>query len=110
MGGEGLSRVMLGVWNEILVVLQHVRAIAHRRQVLDLLLKDLTCFDRPSSTGKAEDHAKDGVDRLPEPTFRFFLAMNVQSSSISMKEQTSVCGGLAGSASAAWTNQRETVL
>ena len=60
MCGEGLSRVMLGVWNEILVVLQHVRAIAHRRQVLDLLLKDLTCFDRPSSTGKAEDHAKDG--------------------------------------------------
>ncbi len=33
---------MLGVWNEILVGLQHVRAIAHRRQVLDLLPKDLT--------------------------------------------------------------------
>ena len=41
MCGEGLSRVMLGVWNEILVGLQHVRAIAHRRQVLDLLPKDL---------------------------------------------------------------------
>jgi hypothetical protein len=54
---------MLGVWNEILVGLQHVRAIAHRRQVLDLLPKDLTRFDRPSSTGKAEDLAKDGVDR-----------------------------------------------
>ena len=39
-----------------------------------------------------------------------FLAMNVQSSSISMKEQASVCGGLAGSAWAACTNQRETVL
>ena len=63
MGGEGLSRVVLGVWNEILVGLQHVRAIAHRRQVLDLLPKDLTCFDRPSSTGKAKDLAKDGVDR-----------------------------------------------
>ena len=54
---------MLGVWNEILVGLQHVRAIAHHRQVLDLLPKDLTCFDRPSSTGKAEDLAKDGVHR-----------------------------------------------
>ena len=37
---------MLGVWNEILVGLQHVRAIAHRRQVLDLLPKNLTRFDR----------------------------------------------------------------
>ena len=54
---------MLGVWNEILVGLQQVRAVAHRRQVLDLLPKDLTRFDRPSSTGKAEDLAKDGVDR-----------------------------------------------
>ena len=54
---------MLVVWNEILVGLQHVRAIAHRRQVLDLLPKDLTCFDRPSSAGKTEDLAKDGVDR-----------------------------------------------
>ena len=33
---------MLGVWNEILVGLQEVRTIAHRRQVLDLLPKDLT--------------------------------------------------------------------
>ena len=63
MRGEGLSRVVLGVWNEILVSPQHVRAIAHRRQVLDLLPKDLTRFDRPSSTGKAEDLAKDGVYR-----------------------------------------------
>ena len=54
---------MLGVWNEILVGLQHVRAIAHRRQVLDLLPKELSGFDRPSSTDKAEDLAKDGVDR-----------------------------------------------
>ena len=54
---------MLGVWNEILVGLQHVRAIAHRRQVLDLLPKDLTRFDRPSSTGKADDLAKDRVHR-----------------------------------------------
>ena len=63
MGGKGLSCVVLGLWNEILVGLQHVRAIAHRRQVLDLLPKYLTRFDRPSSTGKAEDLAKDGVDR-----------------------------------------------
>ena len=54
---------MLGVWNEILVGLQHVLAIAHRRQVLDLLPKDLTRFDRPPSTGKVEDLTKDGVYR-----------------------------------------------
>ena len=54
---------MLGVWNEILVGLQHVRAIAHHRQVLDLLPKGLTRFDRPSATDKAEDLAKDGVYR-----------------------------------------------
>ena len=38
---------MLGVWNEILVGLQKFRAIAHRRQVLDLLPKELTRSDRP---------------------------------------------------------------
>ena len=54
---------MRGVWNKILVGLQHVRIITHRRQVLDLLPKDLTRFHRPSSTGKAEDLAKDGVHR-----------------------------------------------
>ena len=54
---------MLGVWNEILAGLQHVRTIAHRRQVLDLLPKDLTRFDRPPSPGKAEDLSKDGVHR-----------------------------------------------
>ena len=54
---------MLGVWNEVLVGLQHVRAITHRRQVLDLLPKELSGFDRPSSTDKAEDLAKHGVDR-----------------------------------------------
>ena len=54
---------MLGLWDKIFVGLQHVRAIAHRRQVLDLLPMDLIRFDRPSSTGKAEDLAKDGVDR-----------------------------------------------
>ena len=51
------------MWNEILVSLQHVRPIAHHRQVLDLLPKDLTSFDRPPSTDKAEDLAKDGVYR-----------------------------------------------
>ena len=54
---------MLGVWNKIFVALQHVRAIAHRRQVLDLLPKELTGFDRPSSTVKAEDPANVGVHR-----------------------------------------------
>ena len=54
---------MLGVWNEVFVGLQHVRAIAHRRQVLDLLPKNLTRFDRPSSSDQPEDLAKDGVHR-----------------------------------------------
>ena len=54
---------MLGVLDRILVGLQHACSIAHRRQALDLLPKDLTRFDRPPSTGKAEDLAKDGVDR-----------------------------------------------
>ena len=54
---------MLGVWNEIFLGLQHIRAIAYCQQVLDLLPKDLTRFDRPSSTGKAEDLAKDAVHR-----------------------------------------------
>ena len=54
---------MLGLWDKILVGLQHFRALAQRRQVLDLLPKDLTRFDRPSSTDKAEDLAKDGVHR-----------------------------------------------
>ena len=54
---------MLDVWNEILVGLQHVRAIVHRRQVFDLLPEDLNRFDRPSSAGNAEDLAKYGVYR-----------------------------------------------
>ena len=54
---------MLGVWNEILLGLQHVCALALRGQMLDLQPKDLTRFERPSSTGKAEDLAKDGVYR-----------------------------------------------
>ena len=52
---------MLDVWDKILVRLQHVRTIAHHRQVLDLLPKDLNGFDRPSSTDIAENLAKDGV-------------------------------------------------
>ena len=54
---------MLGVWTEIFGGLQHVRAIAHRRQVFDLLPKDLTRFERPPPTDKTVDLAKDGVHR-----------------------------------------------
>ena len=54
---------MLGVWNKIFVGLQHVRAIPHRWQVLDLLPKELSGFDHPSFTDKAEDLAKAGVNR-----------------------------------------------
>ena len=54
---------MLGLWDKILVGLKRVCAIAHRPQVLDALPKELTRFDCPSSTGKAEDLAKDGVYR-----------------------------------------------
>ena len=49
---------MLGVWNEIPVGVQHVRAIVHRRQVLDLLPNDLTSFDRQGPTQKSEVFAK----------------------------------------------------
>ena len=66
--------------------------------MLDLLPKDLTGFDRPSSSDQAEYLAKYAVYRQPEPTLRFFLAMNVQNSLISGKEQASVCVGLTGSA------------
>ena len=58
---EGLIRVMLGVWGKILVGLQQVRAIAHRRQVLDLFPENYASLDRPAPTDKAEDLAKDGV-------------------------------------------------
>ena len=78
--------------------------------MLDLLPENSTSFDRPSPTDKAEDLAKDGVHRYPEPTLGLFLAMKVQSLSTSMKEQTSVCGLFAGSASAACSSQRERVL
>ena len=54
---------MLGVWDKILLGLQHVRAIVHRRKMLDLLPKEFSGFDCPFSTGKAEDLAKDGVHR-----------------------------------------------
>ena len=63
---------MLGVGDEILVGLQQVRAIAHRRQMLDLLPKGLSGFDRPPSTDKAEDLAKDGVNRYSDPAFGVF--------------------------------------
>jgi hypothetical protein len=36
------------------------------------LFKDLTCFDRPSFTDKAEYLAKDRVHRLPEPNLGLF--------------------------------------
>ena len=45
---------MLGVCNEILAGLQHVRDITHRWWVLDLFLKNPTGFDWPFPTGKAD--------------------------------------------------------
>ena len=53
MGGKGLALIMLGLGDEILIGLQQVCAIAHRRQMLDLLPENSTGFDRPSSTDKA---------------------------------------------------------
>ena len=52
---------MLGVWVKILVDLQHVCPIAHRRQVLDLFPENYASLDRPAPTDKAEDLSKDGV-------------------------------------------------
>ena len=50
---------MLDVWDKILVKLQQVRAIAHRRQVLDLFPENYASLDRPAPTDKAEDLTKD---------------------------------------------------
>ena len=96
MFGEDLSRVMLGVWNEILVDLQHVCAIDHRRQVLDLLPEDLTRFDRPFFRRQSRGPCQRWSLPLARANIEFFLAMKVQSSSILMKEQASVCGEFAG--------------
>ena len=63
MCGEGLSRLVLGVWNEILVGLQYVCAIAHRQQVLDLITEISDGSDRPSPSNKAKDFTKDGIHR-----------------------------------------------
>ena len=52
---------MLGVWGKILVGLQYVRPIAHRRQVLNLFPENYASLNRPAPTDKAEDLAKDGV-------------------------------------------------
>ena len=52
---------MLDVWDKILVKLQQVRAIAHRRQVLDLFPENYASLDRPAPTDKAEELSKDGV-------------------------------------------------
>ena len=63
MCGEGLF--LRNTWrgDKIVIGLQHVGAIAHRRQVLDLLTKSSISFDRPSATGKAEDLANDRFHR-----------------------------------------------
>ena len=63
---------MFGVWDEILVVLQQVRAVAQHLQRLDLLPKGHSGFDRPPTTKKAEDLAKDGVNRYSDPAFGVF--------------------------------------
>ena len=101
---------MLGIWDKILVGLETVRAVVHLRKVLDLLDENSAGFDCPAPTGKADDLAKDGVNRYSDPAFGIFLAMKVQSSSTPMKEPACVSGRLSGSFSAASTNQRETSL
>ena len=91
--------VVLVVWNEIPVGLQQVRTIAHRRQVLDLLPKDLTRFDRPSSTEQSQGPCQRWSRPLARANIEIFLAM---------KEQTGLWWAL--ECLGAWINQRETVL
>ena len=86
---------------------EKICAIAHRRQVLDLLPENSTGFDRPSSTDKAKHFANSRIHRYPDPAFGFFLATKLQSSSTSMKEQALVCSVFAGSAWAACSSQQE---
>ena len=89
---------------------EKIRTLAHGRQALQLLEKLSSGLDRSTTTDKAKHFANSRIQCYPDPAFGFFLATKLQSSSTSMKEQTSVCGGLAGSDWAACTNQQETVL
>ena len=57
---------MLGVWNKVLVDFQQVLCNSPSWVGAQAFLpKNLTCFDRPSSTDKDENLAKDGVHREP---------------------------------------------
>ena len=59
---------MLGVWNEILVGLQPVRAIAHRRQVLDLLPWEcLGSLDQPARDRLVMDPENSADSSNPHP-------------------------------------------
>ena len=77
--------------------------------MLDLLPWDITGFDRPSSTDKAEDLAKAGVYRKPEPTMRIFFS-DERAELIAFDKGADFGLWWACSDWVAWTNQRETVL
>ncbi|MDG2198007.1 MAG: hypothetical protein P8O70_14210 [SAR324 cluster bacterium] len=66
---------------------EKVCAIAHGRQVPQLLEKLSSRLDRSTTTDKAKHFANSRIQRYPDPAFRFFLATKLQSSSTSRNEK-----------------------
>ena len=58
-----LALVIQGYGDQIFIGFEKFCATACNKQILQLLEQFSRRLDRPSSTGKAEDLAKDGVDR-----------------------------------------------
>ena len=77
--------------------------------MLDLLPKDLTGFDRPSSSDQAEYLAKEGVHRQPAPTLNFFCDESAEFLDFGEGTGFSLCWAY-WECWAACTNQREAVL
>ena len=107
---ECLALVMQSCGDQLFIGFTKICAIAHGRQVPQLLEKFSSGFDWSTTTDRAKHFANSSIDRYPDPAFRFFLATKLQSSSTSIKEQAFVFGWSTGSCPAAWTSQRETVL
>ena len=107
---ECLALVMQSCGDQLFIGFTKICAIAHGRQVPQLLEKFSSGFDWSTTTDRAKHFANSSIDRYPDPAFKFFLATKLQSSSTSMKEQAFVFGWSTGSCPAAWTSQRETVL
>ena len=107
---ECLALVMQSCGDQLFIGFTKICAIAHGRQVPQLLEKFSSGFDWSTTTDRAKHFANSSIDRYPDPAFRFFLATKLQSSSTSIKEQALVLGWSTGNCPAAWTSQQERVL